>query len=271
MSHGLDAGTQGLYARLYRRLLIVVRQPDAAHRLADAAWGETPLVPTGEALDSAWLALLRQALPRALRQLRRAGRVARSPGEATPPEEVAPEGLTVPQRATWFALGGLQPQPRTALLLSLLDGMEPGKAAALLGTGPATIEAWTALARQRLRSLAPDLPVADDALRDSLAELERALPVSPDLPDPAALRRRRLFARGAWAAGLVAAAALLTLDRPHHADRPGGAPLRARRRCRRALHPQANPRMVARSGSAAAAPRLGVRCGRRVSAGVLGI
>lgn len=133
---------------LRRRLALLTGDPDEAEDLAHQAFLRAiERWPGGSRDDAArWLATvgIRLAINE-LRRRRRWGWFRLHETHATWALQVDPD--------LWQALAALAPQPRAALLLTVLDGYTQAEAAQILGVPRGTIASWLSRANARLRTV----------------------------------------------------------------------------------------------------------------------
>ncbi len=142
-----DAAVGPLYESLVRRLTLVVGDSDEAHDLAQAAylrawqgWSRF------DGRDRrAWLYTI--ALRLAFNELRRRARAVRA-------FRVAESPAWEPAIATdlWEALRRLEPKPRAALLLNVLDGYSHEEIAGILRAPVGTVASWIARSKRDVRN-----------------------------------------------------------------------------------------------------------------------
>lgn len=144
---GLDVELLAAYPMLVRRLAIVLRDEHEAQDVAQAAYARAlerrSTFRGGDA--RAWLFTI--GLRLAFNELRRRRRLTALPDEGGPTWAMASEP------DLWSALGELEPQPRAAMVLSVLDGYTHAEIAAMLDVRPGTVSSWLSRSRERLRTL----------------------------------------------------------------------------------------------------------------------
>jgi RNA polymerase sigma-70 factor (ECF subfamily) len=148
----LETGLIAAHPLLVRRLTIVLRDPDAAQDVSQAA--------VARALEQrqrfrggdvrAWLYTI--GLRLAFNELRRRRRLVPLVDDAVP------GWVMTSQPDLWRALAELDPSHRAALLLSTLDGYTHAEIAAMLGVRAGTVSSWLSRSKERLRRLLGDEP-----------------------------------------------------------------------------------------------------------------
>lgn len=132
---------------LRRRLALLTGDPAEAEDLAQQAFVRAiERWPGGSRDETArWLATvgIRLAIDE-MRRRHRWGWLRLHEGDATWALQVDPD--------LWAALSALAPEPRAAILLTVLDGYSQDEVAALLGVPRGTVASWLSRARSRLRT-----------------------------------------------------------------------------------------------------------------------
>jgi RNA polymerase sigma-70 factor, ECF subfamily len=146
----LEAELVAIYPLLVRRLTIILRDPDEAQDLAQAAFSR--------ALERrrrfrggdvrAWLYTIGIRL--ALNELRRRRRL------VPLTEHDEPEWAMRSDPDLWIALAGLEPSRRVALVLSVLDGYTHREIAELLEVREGTVSSWLSRTKEHLRAVLGD-------------------------------------------------------------------------------------------------------------------
>lgn len=143
----LEAELVAIYPFLVRRLTIILRDPEEAQDLAQAAFSR--------ALERrqrfrggdvrAWLYTIGIRL--ALNELRRRKRL------APLTERGEPEWAMRSDPDLWIALASLEPPRRVALVLSVLDGYTHREIAELLEVREGTVSSWLSRSKEYLRAI----------------------------------------------------------------------------------------------------------------------
>jgi len=144
----LEAAFSAHMPWLRRRIALIVGDPDVASDLAAEAFARAvQRWPLGSRdYVARWLATvgIRLAIDE-VRRRRRWGFLRLHEKDASWALEADP-GL-------WRAISSLEPAPRAALLLTVLDGYTQEEVAAALGVARGTVASWLSRARDRLRPL----------------------------------------------------------------------------------------------------------------------
>lgn len=133
------------YPALVRRLALVLHDPTEAEDVAQSAFARA-FAARGRFSGGdtrAWLFTI--GLRLAFNELRRRRRA--SVHVVLPP----PAWAAFVDLDLWVALAEIGPQPRAALLLSVLDGYTHDEIAAMLEVRPGTVSSWLSRTKERLR------------------------------------------------------------------------------------------------------------------------
>jgi RNA polymerase sigma-70 factor, ECF subfamily len=146
----LEAELLAAYPAMARRLVLVLRDPDDAADVAQAAFAraleQQHRFRGGDA--RAWFYTI--ALRLAFNELRRRRR---APTQALASE---PAWAMSSQPDVWIALAELDAPQRAALLLNVLDGYTHAEIASMLGVPAGTVSSWLSRSKGRLRALLGD-------------------------------------------------------------------------------------------------------------------
>jgi RNA polymerase sigma-70 factor (ECF subfamily) len=144
-SDAIEAELLRIYPSLVRRLALVLGDPsdaeDAAQSAVVRALEARQRFRGGDA--RAWLYTI--GLRLAFDELRR-----RKRGRSMPDE--LPVWALRSDPDLWIALARIEPRPRAALLLNVLDGYTHEEIAAMLGVQPGTVSSWLSRSKERLRA-----------------------------------------------------------------------------------------------------------------------
>ena len=146
LSRDVEAELVELYPALARRLALVLRDPDEAADVAQAAFGralEQRQRFAGGDLRG-WFYTI--GLRLAFNELRRR----KSADARTTSAEPTWALSTDPD--LWAALGGLDPRHRAALLLSTLEGYTHAEIGRMLGVPAGTVSSWLSRTKEHLRA-----------------------------------------------------------------------------------------------------------------------
>jgi RNA polymerase sigma-70 factor (ECF subfamily) len=141
-----EAAVGEYYPSLVRRLSLVIGDPEEARDVAQTACLQAYRAwPRFDGRDvRAWLYTI--GLRLAFNELRRRARHAVLPS-APEPTTWQPEV----ESDLWTALRELEPQPRAALLLHIVDGFSHAEVGAILGVPTGTAASWISRTKARLR------------------------------------------------------------------------------------------------------------------------
>ena len=141
----LEAELIAAYPLLARRLTLILRDASEAEDVAQSAIARAlerrHRFSGGDA--RAWLYTIGVRL--ALNELRRRRRLVPLSAESEPAWAMRS------QPDLWVALAQLEPRPRAALVLSVLDGYTHAEIAAMLGVRTGTVSSWVSRSKDRLR------------------------------------------------------------------------------------------------------------------------
>ena len=134
------------YPALVRRLALVLRDADAAQDVAQSAFARALEGRDGfHGGDArAWLHTI--GLRLAFNEPRRRSRRTRATGQTEPTWALACDP------DLWAALGQIDPRPRAALLMSVLDGHTHDEIGTILGVPAGTVSSWLSRTKERLRT-----------------------------------------------------------------------------------------------------------------------
>jgi RNA polymerase sigma-70 factor (ECF subfamily) len=141
----LEADLLAAYPGLVRRLALVLRDDMEAEDVAQSAFARA-IQARGRFRGGdarAWLFTI--GLRLAFNELRRRRRARADSRDAVPTWAIRSDP------DLWSALAELEPQPRAALLLSVLDGYTHDEIAAMLDVRPGTVSSWLSRTKERLR------------------------------------------------------------------------------------------------------------------------
>jgi RNA polymerase sigma factor (sigma-70 family) len=148
MSSDLEAAFSAHMPWLRRRIALIVGDPDVASDLAAETFARAvQRWPLGSRdYVARWLATvgIRLAIDE-VRRRRRWGFLRLHEADASWALETDPD--------LWLAISSLEPAPRAALLLTVLDGYTQEEVAAALGVARGTVASWLSRSRDRLRPL----------------------------------------------------------------------------------------------------------------------
>lgn len=150
MAMSIEDDLVAAYPALARRLALVLGSHAEAEDVAQSAFTRAlerqAQFKGGDV--RAWLYTI--GLRLAFNELRR-----RRPAAVIEPRN-EPSWAMASEPDLWLALRQLEPQPRAALILSVLDGYTHAEIGELLGVAPGTVSSWLSRSKERLRAALGD-------------------------------------------------------------------------------------------------------------------
>jgi RNA polymerase sigma-70 factor (ECF subfamily) len=150
LAFDLEAELVAAYPLLVRRLTLILRDPDEAQDMAQAAFTRAlerrSRFHHGDA--RAWIYTIGIRL--ALNEVRRRKRL------VALTEQMEPEWAMRSEPDLWLALAQLEPLHRAALVLATLDGYTHAEIATMLEVREGTVSSWLSRSKERLRAILGD-------------------------------------------------------------------------------------------------------------------